>query len=512
MGASELQVPVYHHVSSGIRVWCQAIELAPPDAEDLEVVFHYLGQLRFHDITRAASLSGELWGSLQQDLHYGRGVYADFKEPEQVAARATDDALRNQVVVPGENGCNYCLPILVSPRMVYGQGTVGLICCEKQALSHAVVNNERRYRRIVQNSEEALGADHLDTLDKMSYLAFLLDSSGKLGEAEKLYRFVLQGYEKALGPEDPDTLKSLNNLAALLQSQGRLREAEPLSRRALEGTEASLGTEHPDTLTSANNLACLLRAQGLFGDAETLFRRCLQSYEATLGSEHPSALAAMSNLAYVLNAQTKLNESDPICCRALYLCEKVLGAEHPDTLGSLNNLAVLRQKQDHFAAAESLYRSALARCESKLGSRHVHTLLSANHLARFLESRGNHDEAQKLYCRVCTGYENLYGVDHPRTCAVECSHIRSLKALGQLDEVASQKKLRSQPQAPHEVCINDSNADTEGIDEEMNPEEQRYVAGALRGCGGPTPLIPFHNCNSQDDLCAAVDDESSSLQ
>ena len=56
--------------------------------------------------------------------------------------------------------------------------------------------------------------------------------------------------------------RSINNLAGLLDSQGRLEEAEPLCRSALQGSENNLGGHHPQTLASINNLAVLLRARG----------------------------------------------------------------------------------------------------------------------------------------------------------------------------------------------------------------------------------------------------------
>ena len=57
----------------------------------------------------------------------------------------------------------------------------------------------------------------------------------------------------------PDTAASLNNLAGLLESRGRLDEAEPLYRRALAILESVLGPEHPNTVTVRGNLEALLR-------------------------------------------------------------------------------------------------------------------------------------------------------------------------------------------------------------------------------------------------------------
>ena len=58
----------------------------------------------------------------------------------------------------------------------------------------------------------------------------------------------------------PTTLTSVVSLAALLQSQGRLAEAEPLMRRDLAVCEEKAGPDHETTLVSANTLGGLLYA------------------------------------------------------------------------------------------------------------------------------------------------------------------------------------------------------------------------------------------------------------
>ena len=67
---------------------------------------------------------------------------------------------------------------------------------------------------------------------------------------------------RVLGPDHPGTLTTYGGLAVLLQSMGRLEDAEPFFRRDLEGSERVLGPEHPDTLTALHNLAGVLEAQG----------------------------------------------------------------------------------------------------------------------------------------------------------------------------------------------------------------------------------------------------------
>ena len=80
-----------------------------------------------------------------------------------------------------------------------------------------------------------------------------------------------------LGDRHQHTLVSINNLAVLLETQGKLAEAEPLSREALEAKREVHGDRHPGTLASISNLAVLLMDQGKLAEAEPLFREALEA-------------------------------------------------------------------------------------------------------------------------------------------------------------------------------------------------------------------------------------------
>ncbi len=95
----------------------------------------------------------------------------------------------------------------------------------------------------------------------LNNLAWLLQATNRLAEAEPLYARALAINEKSYGPDHPDVARDLNNLA-LLQATNRLAEAEPLMRRALAIFENSLGPDHPNTAIVRKNLAALEAALG----------------------------------------------------------------------------------------------------------------------------------------------------------------------------------------------------------------------------------------------------------
>jgi len=72
-------------------------------------------------------------------------------------------------------------------------------------------------------------------------------------------------FEKSLGESHPNVAVALSNLAWLLQATTRLGEAEPLMARAVEITRSSeLGTgyEHPHWQIVSANYRSLLQGMG----------------------------------------------------------------------------------------------------------------------------------------------------------------------------------------------------------------------------------------------------------
>ncbi|OQV07420.1 Tetratricopeptide repeat-containing protein [Cladophialophora immunda] len=112
-----------------------------------------------------------------------------------------------------------------------------------------------RYRRITRHTER-LGA--------MVLLALLLKQQVRYNAAEQMYVRALQGYEEALGLDHISTLDTVHNLGllyanqgVLYANQGKLVKVEKMYVRALKGYEEALGPDHTSTLNTVNNLGVL---------------------------------------------------------------------------------------------------------------------------------------------------------------------------------------------------------------------------------------------------------------
>ena len=74
--------------------------------------------------------------------------------------------------------------------------------------------------------------DHPNVAANLNNLAALYATQGQYTQAEPLYKRSLEISEKALGANHPTVASSLENLAALYKKTDRAALAEPLEKRA----------------------------------------------------------------------------------------------------------------------------------------------------------------------------------------------------------------------------------------------------------------------------------------
>ncbi|HYV20039.1 MAG TPA: serine/threonine-protein kinase [Verrucomicrobiae bacterium] len=252
------------------------------------------------------------------------------------------------------------------PQTISSINQMGVLLDSQGKLQEA----ERYYREALEKSRRVNGEDHRETLTMINNMGYLMWAEGKPGGAEPYFREALEKRRRLLGEADPDLLASIANLGGLLHTSGKLAEAEPLYREALVKRRRILGEEHPETLLSIGNMGSLLRAQGRMQEAEPYYREALEKSRRVLGEEHPDTLIAISNMGFLLRAEGKLDEAELYYREALTKYRRVLGAEHPDTLISIDNLGSLLTAQGKHAAAEALLLSEAAVAAATLPTGH----------------------------------------------------------------------------------------------------------------------------------------------
>ncbi|KAG6862125.1 hypothetical protein C0995_005937 [Termitomyces sp. Mi166 len=192
-------------------------------------------------------------------------------------------------------------------------------------------------RQVVRTHAQALGTNHLDTIQVMGHLAATLRRAGKLEEAEDIEQQVLKAQIKAFESRHPDTIQVMSNLATTLWSAGKLEKAEDLYQQLLKAQTEALGSRNPDTIqTMANhagdtmvdtvadgslttrtvkvmaNLAATLRNVGRLKEAKDFEQQVLKAQIEAFKSKHPDTIWAMINLAATLKKAGRLKEAEDL--------------------------------------------------------------------------------------------------------------------------------------------------------------------------------------------------------
>jgi tetratricopeptide (TPR) repeat protein len=309
---------------------------------------------------------------------------------------------------------------MISASRSRGQAPAGIPAAH-DALAAAYLSSGRAadavgvYEQGLADREQALGADHPDTLAARASLARACLGAGRQDDAVALYERTLADRERVLGRDHPDTMTSRDDLVAAYLSAGRGQSAITILQRIFNDRVGRLGPEHPDTLTARADLAGGLHAGGQLKEAVRLYERILTDRERAQGATHPDTMAARASLAYAYRSADRMKHALPVYERTLADREQVLGPDHPDTLTSLANLASVYHTAHKLKQAMPLYEETLARQERSRGPDHPDTLTARGNLASAYHSAGRLAPAIPLYEQTLQDYERLMGPDHTNT-------------------------------------------------------------------------------------------------
>ena len=170
----------------------------------------------------------------------------------------------------------------------------------------------------------------------LSEFAPVLESEGKLAEAETMHRQALTASQKTRSAGSDarsadlaswNGTKTANQLVSVLLAEGKLGEAEQVARETLPmGKKAEAiapGREHVFEAASCYRLATVLRAQNRISQAEAMFReslahaRRIKLRENEDESELLNRGDLLQNLASLLSHQKALKEARPLAEEAV---------------------------------------------------------------------------------------------------------------------------------------------------------------------------------------------------
>ena len=171
--------------------------------------------------------------------------------------------------------------------------------CESTYYHNTAYNDEalKLFEQALAIRMQALGPDHVDTVDTMHNMAMVHGRTGNHDEALRLFEQALAIAIKAFGPDHANTAQTLNNIAVVHKSTGNHDEALKLYERALAIQMKALGPDHAATLGTTYNMAGLLEEKGDRARAKALFERCVAGYTVAYGAEHSETEDARQQVA-----------------------------------------------------------------------------------------------------------------------------------------------------------------------------------------------------------------------
>ncbi|KAL8983783.1 MAG: hypothetical protein Q9205_002070 [Flavoplaca limonia] len=187
---------------------------------------------------------------------------------------------------------------------------------------------EHRFADIVQLLLSTIGGgkeaifrlENPRTMERKGFLAFVLDRTGHLAEAESLGRRVLKYSQRNLGPHHWLTHMVTKNLIITLRKLQRPEEAEHANRMLMFNTRIApmaFGTDSGSiSFTPAN----------LF-HAEQMLHKALAKSQEQIGPEHPDNLFKLYLLAECLEFQNKWEGAEKYRRNCLEILEQFPGKE-----------------------------------------------------------------------------------------------------------------------------------------------------------------------------------------
>ncbi|MDI3403683.1 serine/threonine-protein kinase [Streptomyces cavernicola] len=294
------------------------------------------------------------------------------------------------------------------------------------------------YEHVVRGRERALGADHPDTLGARQEIAYVLGQLGRHFEAHEVYTAVLAGRERSpdLGPDHPDTLRCRHNLAYNLSRIGRMEEAHRTAAEVAEARARVLGPQHPDTLVTRYEVAYALGQLGRWPEALQTYHEVAEARGQALGPDHPDTFAARYEVGISLGRLGRSADALALYRDLAADRARVHGADHPETLRARHGIGVNLGRLGRWQEALEEASDVCAARERALGADHPDTQVSRREVAVGCGWLGRWEESLAAYRTIADSRERALGAGHPEALAARHDEAQCLEQLGRAAEAA----------------------------------------------------------------------------
>lgn len=313
------------------------------------------------------------------------------------------------------------------------------------------------FERALAYREDALGADHPDTLASLLQKSLALRRVESVEQAEVTLRELIARARVRLGRSHRQTLRALYVFAELLHDQKRYDEELPLREEILETRRVFDGDRALSVASAAHDLGYALLRLGRAEEARSQFESALAVRRSQLGAAHrvarysllglaraqgaagdtPGELESRRELARLERAQRKPSDEylwkvlrglarleirHGIRETALALYEEELelrrqhaGVSDADTLDATRDTVRVLSGAGRFDRASELLERAISEGRAVHGDSDLEVLRCRLDLARLLRDGGKFDEAERNAIGVYQDSLAILGPDHPST-------------------------------------------------------------------------------------------------
>lgn len=124
--------------------------------------------------------------------------------------------------------------------------------------------------------ESALGSEHAEVADSLSFLAAAYYQAQRYDDAENAFRRALDVRQQIFGPNDRVTGLSMNNLAFFYAGVGKYDAADPLFRESIRIISESPDATWSEKARALDNYAAMLLDAGRTEDADAIQKEAAQ--------------------------------------------------------------------------------------------------------------------------------------------------------------------------------------------------------------------------------------------
>jgi serine/threonine-protein kinase len=267
----------------------------------------------------------------------------------------------------------------------------------------------------------------------------LLETVGRLDEAEADFREAIRILEKAYGDAHPELAQALLKFGFFLSQRRRLDDSDAALQHAAAILEPF---GHYDLASAWRYLGHNALARERYADAEQLYSDAATLYRQKLGADHNLTWNAVLSLALARARLGRLAEAEQMQRDALAAIARLDGADSPELRAPLKQLGETLRLRGRIAEALGLHRQALALERRSFGTEeHIAVATSKRQIALDLLASGAPDGFAEAGPLLDEALAFLRSKPSERARLPEFLHVRALVYQAQGDRTGLRRAL-----------------------------------------------------------------------